>query len=37
MAAMLGQSLDATFPAKHPVGADVPVVLSIHRTWSRHW
>ena len=29
MAAMLGLPLDATFPAKHPVGADTPVVLSV--------
>ena len=29
MAAMLGRPLDATFPAKHPVGADTPVVLSV--------
>ena len=29
MAAMLGRSLDAAFPAKRPVGADAPVVLSV--------
>jgi len=29
MAAMLGRSLDATFPAKHPAAADAPVVLSV--------
>jgi ABC-type sugar transport system ATPase subunit len=29
MAAMLGRSLDATFPAKQPVAADAPVVLAV--------
>ena len=29
MAAMLGRSLDATFPPKQPVGADAMVVLSV--------
>jgi ABC-type sugar transport system ATPase subunit len=29
MAAMLGRSLDATFPAKRPVPADAPTVLSV--------
>jgi ABC-type sugar transport system ATPase subunit len=29
MAAMLGRSLDATFPARRPVAADAPVVLSV--------
>jgi rhamnose transport system ATP-binding protein len=29
MAAMLGRSLDATFPAKRPAAADAPVVLSV--------
>ena len=29
MAAMLGRSLDATFPAKRPVPASAPVVLSV--------
>jgi ribose transport system ATP-binding protein len=29
MAAMLGRSHDATFPAKQPVAADAPVVLSV--------
>ncbi len=29
MAAMLGRSFDATFPAKHSAAADAPVVLSV--------
>jgi ABC-type sugar transport system ATPase subunit len=29
MAAMLGRSLDATFPTKQPAAADAPVVLSV--------
>ena len=29
LSAMLGRSLDATFPARRPVPADAPVVLSV--------